>query len=187
MRRPRFKRWIKKKALAAASTDSFNLRLLAAQAQRSTTDDLPPALLLYAHENDCINKLLSYIYDDMLRAEYISVEQHLGTRSAERLALRGTPMRSLPKRYQKLLEDFERAYYAPEHVAKEKEGLQQEALRLVLHSGLSPSAIANALKLDVANVHAFLMRGETQRFTLETAREIAEFAQAHENMCLKTP
>ena len=177
MRRPRFNRWIKLEVLRLAHTTSFNLRRLAARAQRelAESDELAAALLLYAHENDQLERLLSYVYDESLRAEYIAVEQRLGKRSIERLALRGTPMMSLPVRYREFLDRYESAYHTPERVASEKQVLWEQSSQAMLRSEIIPSELARELHLDVANLNAYLMRGETQRFTLDTARTIAQY------------
>ena len=48
----------------------------------------------------------------------------------------------------------------------------------MLRSEIIPSELARELHLDVANLNAYLMRGETQRFTLDTARTIAQYLTA---------
>ena len=180
MRRPRFNRWIKSEAMRLAHTTSFNLRRLTAlaQRQRAESDELAAALLLYAHENGHLERLLSYVYDDELRAEYATVEQRLGNRSVERLALRGTPMMSLPQSYRTFLERFEAAYHTPERIADEKQQLWEQTRQAMLRSGLLAAELARALNLDAANLNAYLTRGETHRFTLETARSIATYVSA---------
>jgi len=176
MRRPRFARWIRVRVLDVSNAQSFSLRKLAAQAQSSAPSELGAALLLYAHENGCLGRLLSFIHDDDLRHEYETVEKHLGQRSIEKLALRGTPMYTLPDAYRTLLADYERAYHAPELLAEEKGALRDRARAGILKSGTSPAALARALEVDPGNLNAFLARGETHRLTLETARRLVEIA-----------
>ena len=48
----------------------------------------------------------------------------------------------------------------------------------MLRSEIIPSELARELHLDVANLNAYLMRGETQRFTLDTAPTIAPYLTA---------
>ena len=176
MRRPRFSRWIRLQVLSLAHTKAFSLRSLAAQAQREANGELAAALLLYAHENQCVSRLMSYVYDEALQREFEKVEAHLGKRSAERLALRGTPMRSLPEKYRALLEAYERAYHTPERIAAEKLALQRQAHEAVLRSGVSPAALARTLGVDPANLHAYITRGETHRINLEAAHRLVEAA-----------
>ena len=159
-----------------AGTTSFNLRKLAAAAQREPDGDLAAALLLYAHENNQLDRLSKYLYDEDLAAEYAKVEVHLGARSIERLALRGTPMQSLPERYRAFLEAYEVAYHTPESVAQEKTQLHDTTCAALLRSGTTPAEIARALNLDPANLAAYLGRKDIHRFTLQTARQIAQFA-----------
>ena len=175
MRRPCFKRWIRGEVLRLAKTASFNLRKLAAEAQRTADVELVSALLLYAHENDQTDKLMSYIYDETILEEYQTVEARFGQRSIERLALRGTPMMSLPQQYRDILERYEYAYHTPENIAAEKRELWETTKQSVLVSGISPAELANALELDQSNLSAYLAHGDIGRFTLATVRRIAEY------------
>ena len=153
------------------------MRKLAARAQEGLSCDLAPALLLYAHENECLDRLMSFIYDDALRTEFESIERHLGNRSIERLALRGTPMRSLPDAYRNLLEDYARAYYTPEFIAAEKREMLEQTKAAVLRSGASPTELARMLGVDRGNLNAYLTRNEIGRLTLEDAKRLAAFAK----------
>ena len=175
MRRPTFNRWIRTRILSIAHTRSFSLRKLSARAQAEHDDKLLAALMLYAHENDCVQKLLSYVYDEEARRELAAVEQRLGDRSIERLALRGTPMRSLPPVYCDFLIEFEQAYHMPERVDAEKRELLEQAREAMLRTGASPTELARQLGVDRANLNAFLVRGETHRVSLDVARRLAEF------------
>ena len=180
MRRPRFARWIREEVLAIAGTTSFNLRKLAAKAQRTSNSELACALMLHAHEKNQMNRLLSYVYDEELYQEFTAVEARLGPRSVERLALRGTPMMSLPEIYREMLDRYNDAYHAPERIAAEKQALWDDTRKLLLKSGESPAEVARALNLDAANLSAYLARGDTGRFTLETVRAIADYAKGSE-------
>lgn len=177
MRRPRFHRWIKKRVLEESRSKRFSLRKLAAfvQGEECRNDSLAAALLLYAHENGCLERLMSFVYDDALRAEYKAVEGHLGQRPIERLALRDTPMYSLPDAYRGILEEYKRAYHAPERIASEKQTLREQAHDAVLRSGASPAELARALGLDRANLNAYLTRGEIHRLTLADAKRLAMY------------
>lgn len=173
MRRPRFYRWIRSETMRMAHTSSFNLRKMAARAQRNPQGELAAALLLYAHENNQVERLFKYVYEQDLLDEYKSIEERIGHRSIERLALRGTPLRSLPDRYGALLEAYDAAYHMPERIANEKGALRESIQLNMLRSGTTPAELARALDLDPGNLNAFLTRGETHRFTLETTRRIA--------------
>ncbi|MBQ9002511.1 MAG: hypothetical protein IJ087_11730, partial [Eggerthellaceae bacterium] len=117
-------------------------------------------------------------YDDDLRREYEKVERHLGDRSIERLALRGTPLQSLPERYRAFLEEFERAYHAPERIASEKRGLLEQTQAAALRTGASPTELARQLGLDRANVSAYLAHGEIGRLTVEDAGRMLRVLQS---------
>ena len=175
MRRPRFGNWARSELLRETGLESFSLRKLAALAQAEDTSHIAPMLLLYAHESGCIPRLLSFVYDPALHREFELIEHHLGKRSVERLALRGTPMMSLPEPYRAVLTSFEAAYHKPELVDQRKRALQQAAHDSMLRSGSSPAGVARHLGLDPGNTHAFLVKGETHRFSLETAEKIEIF------------
>lgn len=176
MRRPIFKRWIRTEVLRIARTSSFNLRRLAAQVQREEdTEDLAAALLLYAHENGYAEKLLSYVFDEQLKAEYVKVLAKLGKRSAERLALRGTPMKSLPPAYTALLMAYDDAYHAPELIANDKMDIWDQVHVAQLKTGAAPTHVAYALRLDPANTSAYLKNAAVEKFTVETAQQILDY------------
>ena len=137
---------------------------------------LAAALLLYAHENNCIEQLMENVHDEALAAEFAKVERHLGDRSVERLALRGTPMMSLPPQYRDIMASFEEAYYKPERIAAEKRELCEKAQLALRESGASATEIAQELGIDRANLSAFLANGETHRLNLEDARKLAHYA-----------
>lgn len=175
MRRPRFYRWIRSEVLRIAGTRVFNLRSLAARAQQPGQKKLAAAIMLFAHENECLERLYALVYDQSLLQEYQRVESHLGPRSIERLALRGSPMLQLPQEYRRCLEAYERAFHAPERIADDKDRLRNSSAGYMLKLGLSPTKIAHILGLDAGNTHAYLVRGEVERFTLETAHDIDEY------------
>jgi len=172
MRRPRFQNWARTELLRSTGLKTFSLRKLAALAQASESPDLATLLMLYAHESGSLERLMSLTYDSDLRKYFVSIEQRLGKRSVERLALRGTPMMTLPKACREAFKAYERAYHAPETIEAEKRELQRAAHEAMLRTGVSPAELARELSLDPGNMHAFLVRGETGRFRLETCEEI---------------
>ena len=178
MRRPCFKRWIRAEALRLSGCDSFNLRKLCALGQRAEYRQLGCALMLYAHENGQFARFMSYVYDEELAREYQRVEQHLGPRSVERLALRGIPMMTLPAEYRDFLSRYSDAYHTPELIAQEKHELWESTVHSMLVSGTTPSELAKQLSLDASNLSAYLARGDGGRFTLKTIRLIDEHARA---------
>lgn len=175
MRRPRFSRWIRSEVLRLAHTSSFNLRKLTAKAQRDNDEALRAALFLHAYENGQLQRLISYVYDPDVADEYRSIAQHLGQRSLERLALRGTPMMSLPLVYREFLASFEASYHTPERVSAEKDSLRDDIVQAMLRTGTTPSEIAHALNLDASNLNGYLSRGESGRLTLESVRAILDY------------
>ena len=175
VRRPKFSRWIRAELLEMTGAKRFSLRKFSAAAQkRNASPELRAAVVLYAHENDCIQKLRELAVGNELLDEIHEVEKHLGSRTVERLALRDTPMMSLPPAYRDLMARYNLAYHTPENVAQEKRELREQTREAVLKANVSPSELANSLGLDVANMTAYLTRGETHRFSLETARRIAK-------------
>ena len=174
MRRPRFARWIRSEAMRLAQADSFNLRKLCAAMQNGDDRGLSSAVMLYAHENGQFARMMSYVYDEDLAREFQRVEQHLGPRSVERLALRGIPMMSLPVEYREVFARYNDAYHAPELIAQEKHALWESTTRNVLASGITPTELARELHVDASNMSAYLSSGDTSRFTLQTIRDIAE-------------
>ena len=180
MRRPTFARWIRREALRLADARNFNLHALVAQAQRGDARDarmLAAALLLYAHENGCVDRLVSFVWDDDLRTEYEQTERKLGDRSAEKLALRGTPMMSLPQPYRDVLAAFDEAYHGPERMANEKELIWQKTHEAQLRLAMQPTAIARDLDLDPSNLAAYLKGGNCDRVTMQTAQRILAYLE----------
>lgn len=178
MRRPKFLNWARAELLRSTGLETFDLRKIAAVAQSEESPALATTLMLYAHEADCLDRLMSLTYDSELRKHFVSIEQRLGKRSVERLALRGTPMMTLPKACREVFAAYDRAFHSPELADAEKQELQVKAHEAMLRSGVSPTHVARELNLDPGNMHAFLIRGETKRFTLETTRRIADFVIA---------
>lgn len=179
MRRPRFKNWARSELLRTSGLRAFNLRKLAALVQSADTKLSPELLFLYAHEAKCTDRLRSFLYEPNLIERFDSIEHQLWNRSIERLALRGTPMMSLPEQYREVLAAYERAYHAPEMIVSQKKALQESSHLKMLKSGLSPADIAAILDMNASNLHAYLVRGETQRFSLEKARVIEAFLENH--------
>lgn len=175
MRRPKFSRWIRLEVMRLTGVKRFNFRKFTTRVQENNDVKLAAALLLYAHENDCIENLMECVYDENLRNEYNKVEKHLGDRSVERLALRGTPMMSLPEPYREIMAAYEEAYYTPERIAEEKRALHEKAQEAVLRSGISTTELAKELGVDRANLSAYLTNGETHRLSTEAVERLANF------------
>jgi len=178
MRRPKFARWIRLEIIKLTGVKRFNFAKFTARAQEQHDDLLAAALLLYAHENNCLDSLMEHVTNVDLLNEYNKVERHLGDRSVERLALRGTPMMSLSEPYRELMARFEEAYYTPERIADEKRELHQQALDAVRRSGASISEIAQELGVDRANLSAYLANGETHRLSTEAVERLVNFSAA---------
>lgn len=177
MRRPRFRNWARSELLRRSGSSSFSLQKLASLAQSGAHEDISPLLALYAHEAECVDRLFTFVYDANLREEYLRIEHHLGKRSVERLALRGTPMMSLPLSYCSVLEAYEHAYHTPEHARAAKEAIRNRSWNVMLQLGITPAELARALDTDPANLHAFVVRGDVDRFTLEKAQELERYLQ----------
>lgn len=176
MRRARFHSWTRKRLLELSGMEKFNLRKVAAYAQSGKgTPEFRATLMLYAHENGCVERLIPLIYDDDLREEYLMVEERIGAREIERLALRGTPMMVLSQPYRDVMDAFLKAYRTPEANAAEKRRLCELSRRAMLEKGMSPAEIADALGLNRSNAYAYLSSGDEKRFTVETARLIADY------------
>ena len=175
MKRVRFHSWIRRRLLETAGLDRFRLRELAALAQRTGDGRLRAALLLYAHENGCVDRLMKLVYDDGVRKEFEKVEDRIGAREVERLALRGTASMVLPQAYREWLDEFVFAYTAPDRNEAEKEDLCARSRKALEERDESPADVARALNLNKSNVYAYLSSGDTKRFTVETARTIYHY------------
>lgn len=176
MRRPTFERWIKREVMRISKAKSFNFRKLAALAQRDNAPDrLAAALLLYARETGRTQKLLELVWNEPVRREYEEVLAKLGGRSAEELALRGTPMMSLDPAYWSFLARYADDYYAPERLASQKRELWEEARQAQLKAGVSPTEAAKACELDVANVTMFLNHADLGRLTIGDAKRLTTY------------
>lgn len=177
MKRVRFHSWIRRQLLDAAQVEKFSLRKIAAIAQRGDDSRLRAALFLYAHANGCVERLMTYLYDDAIRDEFLKAADRLGARDAERLALRGAPIMVLPQAYRDLLEEFAQAYQAPERDAAEKSDLCERSRQAMFEKGTSPADVARALGLNKSNTYAYLSNGDTKRFTVQTARTIYRYLE----------
>ena len=178
MRRPVFENWVRREVLRVAQTSSYSLRKLAAKAQHAKApDELPPLLLFSAYESGRAERLLTYIWNQQLAREYGEVISKLGNRSAGKLALRGTPMMSLPLAYRSVLEAYAQAYYAPEALAAKKHELWQRSRDAQILCGATHAEVASALELDPANTSSYLKTGKVARVTMETAQRIHDHLQ----------
>ena len=181
MRRPTFDRWIKRKAQSYSDYPRFSMRKLAALAQSDDpsidSSHLTAALFLFARENDCLEQLTSLGWSDEAHANYEKFNEAIGERDIERLALRGTPLMSVPEEYRDILSDFSEAWHAPENGAKEKRELWKKTHDLQIRIGISNAAVARAVKLDPGNANAYLSKGDIDRVTTAKAREILEYVE----------
>ncbi len=174
MRRPTFERWAKREALRAANARAFSFKNLAGALQDGCTA-LKAPLLLYAYETDDLDRLFRYIRDDSLIEEFKRVENVLGGRPAEKLALRGTPMRLLPCEYQACFDAFSLAFHAPERLEAEKRALWEKTVSAQRRKDIPNSAVYQQLRLNPGNVNSYLKDGAVEKLSLENARIILEF------------
>ena len=182
MRRPTFKRWIRRRCCALARVDKFSFMTLMALAQspakkRDGIDrtSLAAALHLHALSNNCIPHLREYTFSDELREKQARVESALGARDIERLALRGTPLLTLPVEYREILQAFYDNYHLPEKVAQEKLALQEQARDMQVRYAVFSIDIANATGIAAPNVVAFLKHADVGRVTLDGAESIVNY------------
>ena len=175
MRRPVFERWMRKKLVAALGMKPFDMRAVAARVQKGGSGPFAAALLLYAYEAGRTDELMALTWSDGLRSEYERVIARLGGRSVEKLALRGTPMMSLPPSYRTLLEAYANDYHKPERISAAKRGLWEQARDLQLKTGVSSAKIAKDLELDPSNTAAYLKGSSLDRLSVESAREIVRY------------
>lgn len=189
MKRPTFERWIRRECCAIAQTDSFSLVKLAAlaQSQRKGPGDtvsrrrLAAALQLYALSNGCSQRLNNHVWDKKLLEKYVRVERAIGARDIQRLALRGTPMLSLPSEYRTLMTAFYENYYSPEISAEKKRALREQARELQLKTGTTSTDIARATGIAVTNVVAFLKNGEVSRISIEGIEDMLAFLRKQQS------
>lgn len=174
MRRPTFERWAKREALRAANARAFSFKNLAGALQDGCTA-LKAPLFLYAYETDDLDRLFRYIRDDSLIEEFKRVENVLGGRPAEKLALRGTPMRLLPCEYQACFDAFSLAFRAPERLEAEKRALWEKTVSAQRRKNIPNSAVYQRLRLNPGNVNSYLKDGAVEKLSLENARIILEF------------
>ena len=186
MKRPTFDRWIRRECCRIAQTDSFSLVKLTALAQTShkgPKDTIPrkrlaAALHLYALANGCEQRLFNHVWDRKLMERYERAHKAIGSRDLQRLALRGTPMMSLPAEYQAIMQAFYENYYSPELTAEKKRVLHEEARELKLKTGTTQTEIAQATGIAVTNIVAFLKNGELNRVSLEGIDAMLEFLRS---------
>ena len=186
MRRPVFNRWIKQECSRIAERDRFSLPQFVALAQSyrenpSDTVDrkrLTAALHLHAIANGCLPRLHEYVWKESLEEHYRRVENALGARDIQRLALRGTPLMSLPQEYRDVLQSFYEAYYAPELLAQQKRSLHEKARLLQLKSGTTSTEIANACGIALPNVVAYLKNAAVEKVSLDSAQAILSYLES---------
>ena len=183
MRRPTFKRWIRRQCCAIANTDEFSFVKLVALAQSSrkgagdtiSRRRLSAALHLYALSNDCLERLHERTWSKSLCEKQARVESALGARDIERLALRGTTLLTLPEEYRDVLQEYHESYYAPELLANRKLELQEQARKLQLQTGTYAIDISKATGIAAPNVVAFLKHADVARVTAEGAESMVNY------------
>ena len=184
MRRPVFERWVRREVMREAGTTSYNLRKLAARAQRpGSTERFSALLLLSAYESGRFERLMGYIHNADLAAEYRDVATRLAQRPAEKLALRGTPMMSLPPVYRNIFAEFEDAFHEPEALAQRKRSYWEKSRSLQLRTGVTSVEVSKALELDPSNTSSYLKNGSVNRVSLNTAQLICEHLEEQERAC----
>lgn len=186
MRRPVFNRWIKQECSRIAMRDRFSLPQFAALAQsphQSFSDNvsrkrLAAALHLHAIANGCLPRLHEHVWKKSLEEHYLRVENALGARDIQRLALRGTPLMSLPQEYRNVLQAFYEAYYAPELLAQQKRALHEKTRLLQLKGGITSTEIANACGVALPNVVAYLKNAAVEKVSLDSAQAILAYLES---------
>lgn len=186
MRRPVFDRWAKGECRRLAGGDAFSLPRFAALAQSPTRSQLSAserkrlaaALHLYALAAGCEGRLLAHVWDKRLAGRYAQASKAIGARDVQRLALRGTPLLSLPVEYRNVLQAFHDAYHAPEIAAERKRELQAESRELQLRAGVSCSDIARATGIAATNVSGYLSSGKAEKVSLGSAEQINAYPKA---------
>ncbi len=190
MRRPVFNRWIKQECCRIAGRDRFSLPQFAALAQSSRKDSadtvsrkrLAAALHLHAIVNDCLRRLHEHVWKGSLAERYERIESAIGARDLQRLALRGTPLMSLPQEYRDILQSFYEAYYAPELLAQQKRELHEKSRLLQLQAGVTSTEIANACGIALPNAVAYLKNGAVEKVSLEAAQAVLEFLETRQQL-----
>ncbi|MDR1184432.1 MAG: hypothetical protein LBK67_06505 [Coriobacteriales bacterium] len=174
MRRPRFDRWARRLILELAKTESFNLRRLAASAQKDNPRLVEP-LFLFAYDTDNTDRLFELLWKDEVRASYETALEALAGRSLTDIALHGCAAEELPREYCKILNSFRAAYYRPETIYESKRLRWERSRRLQLEKGVRASEVYHALGLNPGNVNAYLKHGELDKVSLENATNIMKY------------
>jgi hypothetical protein len=174
MRRPVFKRWIKRQVQEIAGTETLNLRKLASAAQKDKPRLIEP-LLLYAVAAGYVDRLISLIYQEEIQKSYEAVLLHLEGIDLENAALSGQLDNILPREHAKFLISYRAAYNRPE-TARDSKRMRWERSRILqLEKGISTAEIYRTLGFNAGNVNAYLKHGDIDKVSLQIATDIMNY------------
>ncbi len=176
MRQIVFHRWAKRQ-LTEAGKGTFSLGRLAAKAQAENDPRLQALLLLYAHGEGRMDRLLDYIWMDGLEDEYRTASTAIGNRDIGKLALRGTPLLALPAKYNNVMSEFSRAHKSASIKADAKRELWEATRDLQIKRGIRNCDIYRALDLNPGNTNAYLKHGIVEKMSLKNAQRIKEYVE----------
>ena len=174
MRRPTFERWIQRQLLNLTNTESFNLRKLAALAQKDNPRLREP-LLLYAHETGKLERLFSYIWKNDLLESYNSVAKLIANKDLTEVSLREQEIEGLPREYKKFLSSYRIAHQKPENTNESKKLRWERSRALQLEKGISTAEIYRSLELNPGNVNAYMKHGALDKLSLKNATNIMKY------------
>jgi len=174
VRRPNFERWLRRQILGLADTDSFNLRKLAALAQKEKPRLAEP-LLLYAYTTGKTERLLSFVWNDELYRSYLTALEAIENTDLAGVALSGRKVGSLSREYSKFLDSYRAAYNKPESNNESKRLRWERSRALQLEKGVNTSEIYQALALNAGNVNAYMKHGALEKVSLKNATDIMKY------------
>lgn len=172
-----FHRWVRRQ-LTEAGKGSFSLGRLAAKAQAENDERLQALLLLYAHGENKLERLLGYIWLDGLADEFLTSSTAIGNRDIGKLALRGTPLLALPEKYNAVMREFANAFKSTTIKANTKHALWEETRALQIKRGIRNCDIYRALDLNPGNTNAYLKHGAVEKMSLANAQLIKEYVES---------
>ncbi len=169
-----FERWSRRELSCECGGD-FRFARLAALSQSRGDRRLQALLLLHAIASGRTEKLLSLIWDMDLAQEFRRVIDVIGSRDVGKLALRGTPMRALPRHYADVMVEFYNAHGASRRKAESKQALWDETHALQLRLGVTNAEIYHALDLNPGNANAYLKHAMLEKLSLTNAQRILDY------------
>ncbi|MCL2332660.1 MAG: hypothetical protein FWC54_04145 [Actinomycetia bacterium] len=174
MRRPTIERWLRRELIRLSGLDSFNLRKLAAHAQKDAPRLIEP-LLLYAYATGCLDRLLDCIWREDVRDSYQTAIGILSGKDLSAIALQKQDADKLPREYQKFLNSYRTAYLKPENDRESKLLRWKRSRALQQEKGIGTSEIYHALGLNAGNVNAYLKHSDLGKVSLEHATAIMKY------------